>query len=114
MSPVQSTDTKLNFTSAAKRIKGYLEDTEAGILWKTRWWLTVRILQLYCLFNDFDFLFMLICKQSFLQPHFLDTTVIALQKPLQCNHSTYTTCCVDGGMYSQEVGQLPTHDLLLP
>lgn len=90
MSPVQSTDTKLKFTSAAKRIKAYLEDTEFGILWKTWWWLTVRILQLYCLFSDFDFLFMWICKYSFLQPHFLDTTVIALQKPLQCNHSTYT------------------------
>lgn len=89
MFPVQSTDTKLKFPSAAKRIKGYLEDTEVGILWKTWWWLTVRILQLYCLFSDFDFLFMLIFKYSFLQPHFLDTTVIALQKPLQCHHSTY-------------------------
>lgn len=90
VSPVQSTDTKLKFTSAAKKIKGCLEDREVGILWKTWWWLTVRILQLYCLFSDFDFLFMLICKYSFLQPHFLDTTVIALQKPLQCNHSKYT------------------------
>lgn len=90
LSPVQSTNIKLKSTSAAKRIKGYLEDTEAGILWTTWWWLTVRTLQLYCLFTDFDFLFMLICKYSFLQPHFLDTTVIALQKPLRCNHSTYT------------------------
>lgn len=90
MSPIQSSDTKLKFTSAAKRIKTYLEDTEVGILWKTWWWLTVRILQLYCLFSDSDFLFMLICKYRFLHSHFLDTTVIALQKPLQCNHSTYT------------------------
>lgn len=89
MSPVQSTDTKLKFISAEKMIKCYLEDTEVGILWKTWWWITVRILQLYCLFSDFDFLFMLICKYSFLQPHFLDTTVIALQKPLRSNHSTY-------------------------
>lgn len=32
LSPVQSTNTKLKSTSAAKRIKGYLEDTEVGIL----------------------------------------------------------------------------------
>lgn len=79
---------KIKVHFCCKEDKSHLEDTEVGILWKTWWWLTVRILQLYCLFSDFNFLFMLICKYSFLQPHFLDTTVIALQKPLQCNHST--------------------------
>lgn len=34
VSLVQSTDTKWKFTSAAKRVKGYLEDTEVGICGK--------------------------------------------------------------------------------